>query len=83
MAKTRTGARSWLDATRRICRLSHTAGFLIGLSEILGITDGHAIYATFQPFCVAFEALVAKDDQFNRLDATTPSVADSEDVGGA
>lgn len=80
MAKTRTGARTWLDVTRRICKLSHTAGFIIGLTNILGETDGEAIYATFQPFCVAFEALVSKDDQFNRKDATGPSVLGSEDI---
>jgi hypothetical protein len=79
MAKTRTGARTFLKEIQHACKLSHTAGFRNGLTTILGPDGAADLYALWTPLCTLFESIVALDDFFNLIDATTPSEEGGED----
>lgn len=79
MARVRTGARSYLDVIAKACKLSHIPGFSGGLIAILGETDAGDILTLWGPFCTLVEFLIANDDFFNKIDATTPNRPDSED----
>ena len=79
MAKTRTGARTFLFLMQRACRLSHTAGFRTGLTQILGPDAATDFYTLWTPACTMLESIIALDDYFNKRDATLPDTDGSED----
>jgi hypothetical protein len=79
MAKTRTGARTFLFLMQKCCHLSHMAGFRSGLSTILGPDSAADFYALWTPACTMLESIIALDDWFNKRDATLPDTEGSED----
>jgi hypothetical protein len=79
MAKTRTGARTFLFLMQKCCHLSHMAGFRGGLTTILGPDSAADFYALWTPACTMLESIIALDDWFNKRDATLPDSDGSED----
>ena len=75
----RNGARTFIDLMTKVCRLSHTKGFQLGLRQILGADAADDFYALWTPACAIFESIQGLDDHFNRLDATDPSLSGGED----
>jgi len=80
MAKTRTGARTFLFLLQKCCRLSHIAGFRQGLTQILGPDAANDFYTLWTPACNMLESIIALDDYFNKRDATLPDTDGSEDA---
>lgn len=80
MGAQRNGARTMLDIIQKACRLSHLPGFTNGITRILGPSDGATFMALWVPLCALADQLIALDDHFNRVDATTPSPSGGEDV---
>jgi hypothetical protein len=76
----RNGARTFIFLMVKICRLSHTKGFDLGLRTILGPDNANSFLAVWRPACVLFEGLQALDDHFNQRDATLPDEPGSEDA---
>lgn len=79
MAKTRTGARTFLFLIQKCCHLSHMAGFKTGLDKILGPDASTDFYSLWTPACNMIESIIALDDYFNKRDATLPDLDGSED----
>lgn len=79
MGITRNGARTFLNILQKACRLSHLPGFTNGIIRILGASDGATFMALWEPLCALVDQLVALDDHFNRIDATSPSETGGED----
>jgi hypothetical protein len=77
---TRTGARTFITLMVKICRLSHTKGFALGMRTILGPDSANDFLALWEPACILFESLQALDDHFNQRDATLPDADGSEDA---
>lgn len=79
--RTRTGARTFLDIMRRACKLSHMPGFVTGLNLIIGETNGSALYNLWTPLCTLIESLIALDDVFNQVDASSQGDGGEDTLG--
>ena len=66
--KTRTGARSALNLLAKLCKLSHTPGFTVGLDTILGEARAAEVMALWTPLCALVDSFVAADNWFNKMD---------------
>lgn len=80
MGSQRNGSRTFLDLMKEACRLSRLPGFRGGITQILGETDGLGLLSLWDATCVFVDFLIASDDHFNRVDATTPSESGGEDL---
>jgi len=76
----RNGARTFLNVIQKACKLSHMPGFTAGLGGILGTEEAVAFFEVWTPFCTFVDGLIALDDWYNKVDATTPSIGDGEDI---
>ena len=68
--KIRTGAPSWAKLVGVACRLSHTSGFWPAITRMIGAGPSSDLKLVWDPFCVAFEAVLANDDWPFQVDAT-------------
>lgn len=68
MGQLRNGARTFLDMTAKICKLSRTPGFRTGMNSILGVEVAEPLLAAFEPFCALVDAAIATDNYFNQVD---------------
>lgn len=79
MARTRTGARSYLELLRKVCKLFRHPGFTTGLINILGEAEGNGLIEAFLPVCAIVEVLLATDNYYNRVD-TVAEFSGDEDI---
>lgn len=77
-ARTRTGARQYLDIMAQACRLFRMPFFQIGLFDILGPENAGAIVDNFTPFCELVEGLIASDNWFNKVDTVAEKSGDED-----
>jgi hypothetical protein len=80
MGNQRNGARTSLNLIAKVCRLSRTPGWRVGITQILGSTDATDFYAVWEPFCAVVDILVAEDNFFNQIDYQDETPDLSEDI---
>lgn len=78
MARKRTGARSFLDGAKELCRFYRMPFFQVGLIAILGELNADEVNSAFIPFCTLVENLVEADDMYNRIDARAEQPGDED-----
>ena len=76
------GAREFLDLIVKLCRLSHTPGFVLGLQTIMGINEAADVYTAWTTVCNIIDLAVAADDHFNQVDTVNEGDAGGEDISG-
>ena len=81
MGVKRNGARSFLDLSAKICKLSRMPGFNTGLDNILGSDTAGDLRDAFAIFCTAIDFLVATDNWFNQIDFVDEALIGGEDTG--
>lgn len=82
MGQIRNGARTFLELTAKICKLSRLPGFRVGMRQILGAETADPILAAFDPFCALVDAAIATDNYFNQVDRQNDD-GTGEDPAGA
>lgn len=78
--RTRTGARSFLNLLKKVCKLFRHPGFTLGLTAILGPVKADDLISSFLPVCTFIENQMSLDPGFNAIDVI-PEFAGDEDIG--
>ena len=68
MGAQRNGARTFLNVMAQACKLSRLPGFRVGLTNILGSTNGDQLFALWDPTCAFVDTLIAADNFYNQVD---------------
>lgn len=78
MARTRTGARSFLTELAKACKFYRHPGFITGLILILGEAEANGLNEAFAAVCGIVDALQATDNYYNKLDTVTEFSGDED-----